>query len=93
MIIARMSRGKVEAAKLGRKTDGRYAYGAHPSRPEEAATLALIQRYRAQGFGANAITAALNKAGIKPRTAGKKWSSSTVRNILTRTEQRTTLPS
>ena len=90
-VVIRMQRGKAAAAAAGRKVNGRYAYGFHPDRPEEADTVRLIGKLHEEGRTDSAIADELERLGIPTRTPGKQWGRSTVRNILTRSAESETI--
>jgi len=83
-LVARMKLGKVRAAMQGRHVNGIYAYGEHPERPEERAVLGRMRQMRdAEQRSYDAIAAALNSEGVRPRSAGR-WTAWAANKILNR---------
>lgn len=82
-LVARMALGKVREKLKGNRTDGKFAFGAHPNKPEEIATLARMRQLRDAGLTAYRIAKMLNAEGLKPRHA-EKWAPTPVQQILER---------
>jgi len=83
--VARLAAGKKIARERGKRTDGRWPYGAHPSHDydSERAVVARIQEMSATGMSSYAIARALNAEGTRTRY-GCEFQTMTILNILER---------
>jgi hypothetical protein len=82
-LVARMALGRIRAKAEGKHVDGKYAYGADPSKPEELVTLARMRQLRDAGLTCYRICKVLDAEGLKPRKAAK-WAPNAVNQILER---------
>ena len=94
--VQRMRKGRLAKAAAGKHAVGTYPYGyraggegrdrdAVPDAAEQQA-VAVVGRMRREGRSYREITAALEAAGIAPRS-GRRWYPSTVRKIALRLEE------
>jgi site-specific DNA recombinase len=86
--VARLAAGKRIAREKGKRVEGRWPYGEHPSREHdnERAVVARIQQMSADGVSAYAIAKTLNAEGIRTRY-GCEFKQQTVLNILARVSE------
>lgn len=82
-LVARMALGKVREKAKGNRTDGKHAFGSHPDKPEEQATLARMRQLGDAGLTHYRIAKVLDAEALRPRHA-TKWSVRSVQNILQR---------
>jgi site-specific DNA recombinase len=85
-LVARMTLGKLRAKAAGIRVDGKYAFGADPSKPEELVTLARMRQLRDSGMTCYRVAKVLNGEGLRPRTAAK-WAPNTIDQIVRRKEK------
>jgi site-specific DNA recombinase len=86
--VARLAAGKRIAREKGKRVEGRWPYGEHPSREHdsERAVVTRIQQMSADGVSAYAIAKTLNAEGIRTRY-GCEFKQQTVLNILARVSE------
>jgi DNA invertase Pin-like site-specific DNA recombinase len=82
-LVARMALGKLREKAKGNRTDGKFAFGNHPDKPEEKTTLARMQQLSATGLTCYRIAKILDAENLRPRHA-EKWSVIAVQQILKR---------
>jgi len=82
--VARLKAGKEMAKAAGKRTDGRFAYGEDPRKPEEKTMVTMIVGMKGQGLTDYAIAKRLTDDGVKPRMGSERWAVKTVTNILRR---------
>jgi DNA invertase Pin-like site-specific DNA recombinase len=83
--VARLAAGKALAKAAGKRTDGRYAFGAHPA-VEFVGERAIVERIRkmhADGVTLYGIAKQLTAEGLRTRT-GAEFKPQTITNILQR---------
>ena len=85
--VARLAAGKRIARENGKRVEGRWPYGGHPSHEfdGERAVVARIRKMNADGASAYAIAKALNAEGTRTRY-GCEFKTQTIQNILERGE-------
>jgi len=87
MIVVRMRSAKIRMRERGEKTDGAYAFGHHPEKPQETPVMRWIIESYANGAGFREIAKALNRKvaegveGAKPRRAAT-WTPTSVFRVL-----------
>ncbi len=83
--VARLAAGKRLAKADGKRVDGRFAYGEHPTVEfvGERAIVARIRKMHAEGGTLYGIAKQLNAEGIHTRT-GAEFKPQTIHNILER---------
>jgi len=83
--VARLAAGKKHWRASGKRVEGRWPYGEHPSHEYDAerAVVARIEDMRASGVSSYAIARSLNAEGTRTRY-GKEFTTTTVQNILRR---------
>jgi DNA invertase Pin-like site-specific DNA recombinase len=81
-ITGRLARGKIEAAKRGQRTNGRWPYGYHPQRLDERAGRLRILSLHAQGLTPTEIAHMMNAEKWATRIDGAQWHTNTIKNIL-----------
>ena len=84
--VQRLQAGKAVWRAQGKRVEGRWPYGEHPSRQYdvERAVIARISAMRVSGVSAYAIAKQLNSEGTRTRY-GKEFTTKTVCNIIART--------
>ena len=82
-LVARMALGKLRERAKGNRTDGKFAFGAHPNKPEEKTTLARMHQLSDAGLTFYRIAKILDTEGLRPRHADK-WSVVAIQKILER---------
>jgi DNA invertase Pin-like site-specific DNA recombinase len=85
-LVAKLRAARDRKRRNGGHPCGAYAFGKHPDRPEEAATLARIHQLRVKRAGRTRATlaeiaAVLNGEGLKSRS-GRTWTAAMVRDLL-----------
>lgn len=83
MIVQKLRGARQRARAAGKHSEGIYAYGEDPRRPEEVAVVERIRQLRASGLSYYMIAKRLNEEGIKPRLA-TKWHHQTIEQVVTR---------
>ena len=83
--VARLAAGKKHWRASGKRVEGRWPYGEHPSHEYdvERTVVSRIQSMRASGVSSYAIARSLNAEGTRTRY-GKEFTTTTVQNILRR---------
>jgi len=83
--VKRLAEGKAYWRSQGRRCEGRWPYGEHPSHEYDAerAIVARIGKMHSAGMTGYAIAAKLNADGVRTRY-GKMFTPTTIRNILDR---------
>ncbi len=88
MIVEKLRAAKTRLkAKDGRKTDGAYAYGCHPRKPQETYIVGRMRVLQASGQRPDQIALQLNQENVPSRRGGI-WHPLVVARVLARQEVR-----
>jgi DNA invertase Pin-like site-specific DNA recombinase len=83
--VKRLREGKLYWRKRGKRVEGRWPYGEHPSREfdSERSVFERIRKTHSKGVSSYAIAKSLNDEGTHTRD-GKEFTTTTIQNILRR---------